>query len=1410
MINFYRKKTWLTLMLLCMVSSIFAGNQFIPKTYSFTDIAKTSKLTLNLSMTDIFEYPDGIDKSANLDDLGVTVKIESSDTEISDLYKYEYYNYGKVQTLYLWLMPNKAGDADVKITLTYQGETIENTIHISLKKVLAKDDSFVVEPKGELTADVLKNDQWMNNSDMKTARITIDEQPQYGTATVVSGTSYPVINYVPDTKADNYTFDRLKYTVTLATGEKSSATAKINIHLNPYASKILGYLPAPGQFTNTMNDPTVILGTQGGMVSLGAFGGYVILGFDQPIKNDPRNPYGVDFTLKGNSFIANLYGVWSEPGAVQVMKDVNNNGIPDDGEWYELAGSDYWLSTTKRNVEMTYYNPSYNKRYTVPWTTNQGESGAVLTNQFHNQSYYPDPYTYECGRDQVTFSGNVIRSSIDMSSPSYIEFYRAPAFGYCDNRGYDKTDLTVAHNPYYNDENGNATDGFDLSWAVDKNGNHVELDQVDFVKVYCAGSANAGWLGEWSTEVLGAAITTPDPDYVPQDYYLNYIGITQLQVIEGQTCQYEGFLFKNGRPVKEGTQRWWLSDNTVGNIDDTGKFTATKEGETWIYFSQKDDIAKDSIQISVVKLKKVVIDLEGNASTVSNDSTTMIVNETIYINAQCEDSRDENLNGNTANRYIYETFDWTTSNPEIGTIKNGSFTADKVGRTKVIVRSTSDPTLSDTILVIVKDIPEIKPVNSPIRIAYDKPEGEFSNSELFTTGNDATVYMEEVTAVNGKVQVSLEKNVLKYSFNTGEYCNDILRFRITCYKQEKTIEIPIIYAPDNEGMSKHILFTDNNGNGNSSIMGYQVNTKETKTLLSNIQADSISNMLNDGAFVYVSAGNTISRYNITTGELVASASLKSKAKHQLALYKNMLLVTDANGDNTDLKIYYKTDLKPVDTVSIKDIAKVLTVVDNNAYIITNDAAMKSSNLATIDLNTFEISLQELKEKALNVSVITVKDNIIYAISGCNDYFDCNIFSYNISNKTISSDSWGTEYPMFPASPVALTPLSGDFIMLVSGNAFVKYNITTKEIEDGRFMELGYDLFPMGSVYDAEENKYYVAYCSEDGTQQKAAIFDNQFNKLEEIENIGTHPQMMSILSTIDDNDMPTVSSNKSNLSCYERATSASKLSINKQWFTDRENNFSIYTRDLNEHSDWLSLDNTFISTNGNLQLLAQYTGDVTADSIATISIEAIDHLGYSVTRDVEITIKPRIYMPVSIAKDVEAIQDAEDMLIPVKSIFSYPGSSTFGLTFMTTVEANDNEDLVSATIENDNLVLSFGENKFGKAQIKLHQTVSHQTYGEKFCETEFTVNVKEKPVVSIEDTSNDIISIYPNPATDYIYVNTKVNAQIEIFNIDGQLVKSINISSSKEPINIQDLTAGNYLVRITTEKEVLSSRLIKK
>ena len=35
-----------------------------------------------------------------------------------------------------------------------------------------------------------------------------------------------------------------------------------------------------------------------------------------------------------------------------------------------------------------------------------------------------------------------------------------------------------------------------------QNGNHVELDKIDFVKIYTAVNQNVGWMGEISTEVM--------------------------------------------------------------------------------------------------------------------------------------------------------------------------------------------------------------------------------------------------------------------------------------------------------------------------------------------------------------------------------------------------------------------------------------------------------------------------------------------------------------------------------------------------------------------------------------------------------------------------------------------------------------------------------------------------------------------------------------------------------------------------------------------------------------------------------------------------------------------------------------------------------------------------------------------
>jgi hypothetical protein len=244
---------------------------------------------------------------------------------------------------------------------------------------------------------------------------------------------------------------------------------------NAYVTQFFEYNPAPGQFINTgLGDTVAAIGTlkgNQGLVSLGAWGGYIVVGFDHTVLDVAGKG---DIVVYGNGFPG-----FAEPGIIWVMQDTNGNGKPDD-TWYELAGSETGQPGYIRNYSVTYTRPACDT-CSVLWKDSQGKTGVVQTNVYHTQAYFP----IGLKTNTYTLTGTILPSTnIDMSNPSYITS-AAWAFGYSDSSA--------------------GGDTVDIVNAIDKNGNRVKLKGIDFMKVQTGEQANMGWLGELSTEFCGAA-----------------------------------------------------------------------------------------------------------------------------------------------------------------------------------------------------------------------------------------------------------------------------------------------------------------------------------------------------------------------------------------------------------------------------------------------------------------------------------------------------------------------------------------------------------------------------------------------------------------------------------------------------------------------------------------------------------------------------------------------------------------------------------------------------------------------------------------------------------------------------------------------------------------------------------------
>ncbi len=504
-------------------------------------------------------------------------------------------------------------NAEVKLTVQVVCDDAYFTAGNAYPEMTASKEKLLIPSEsGNVTVDGVKYTQVGSTYTFWVEQLPQVEQPRITTATATAGDWYPAFDpeafsYKLSIPTDSAEYPTLTFTIgegcTVKLGTKAltadengnytvkltASEQKINVTLNgltqPYAfsaskrvangaDKLVDYLCINSQYTN-ISYGFAGEGTLGGTLkSLGNFGGYATYYFEDGLTDDPANKYGVDFYIDGNAFKDTSTGTGlgsMEPGQVWVSEDGNT--------WYALAGSQHYTNA------IWDYTVTYTKNGSgTHWSDNYGNSDTSVPNRTFSWPLTSVYFLNEALKDSdtITLSGILIPSVRGMVGPDDFSTYSSGAkFGYVDVM------QNGTNNPYgYNDDYTNESSGFDLAWAVDGNGNPVDVSGKSFhyVKVVTASNIVAGAANEKSTEVLkvyratsaGASVgQTPAPTAIT----FSGNGITYSITPEEGKQIYELVLPMNAPTiqVEGGAQNIYVNDQRVASDTASKAIAITKD-----------------------------------------------------------------------------------------------------------------------------------------------------------------------------------------------------------------------------------------------------------------------------------------------------------------------------------------------------------------------------------------------------------------------------------------------------------------------------------------------------------------------------------------------------------------------------------------------------------------------------------------------------------------------------------------------------------------------------------------------------------------------------------------------------------------------------------------------------------------
>lgn len=294
----------------------------------------------------------------------------------------------------------------------------------------------------------------------------------------------------------------------------------------PFATRVMQYAPAPGQFVQDpqFNDPCRALdaptggGTLAaqntGLVTLGGFGGTITLGFDHRVMNHPKNPLGLDAIVFGNAvYVAgNRNRRFAEAATIEISLDANGNGLADDA-WYIVRGPQMasppaaaWASRT--------------------WDDNIGDP----TFPPHEASWVPPGragrwMTWGVELPTAVFGVPVVQNPLGLSATTEgiwgVADY-TPTLILGDMDGDNQVDdpaipphwfYTVPDDPFQVGitPGSGGGDAFDIAWAVDPaTGAPANLPGFDFIRLTTAVDVVGPLFGEVSAEIDAVADVRAD------------------------------------------------------------------------------------------------------------------------------------------------------------------------------------------------------------------------------------------------------------------------------------------------------------------------------------------------------------------------------------------------------------------------------------------------------------------------------------------------------------------------------------------------------------------------------------------------------------------------------------------------------------------------------------------------------------------------------------------------------------------------------------------------------------------------------------------------------------------------------------------------------------------------------------